>query len=274
MSGLDPAIRSYYERRPEETRLARGLSQIEAARTKELVLRFAPDPPATVLDVGGAAGAYAFWLSARGYTVHLLDPVPRLVALASERSAASDVPLASAQVGDARSLPCADGCAQFLRMLLLLYYFVDPRDLPPVPARAHRALRPGGVLFAACITRWASLFDGVARDLLADPSFSEIVEEDLRTGTHRNPAEVPGYFTTAYFHRPEELEAELRAAGFRVEGFFGLEGPACLLGDFEARWADGRRREDLLRAAREVEREPALRGLSPHLLGVCRRPVG
>jgi hypothetical protein len=29
----------------------------------------------------------------------------------------------------------------------------------------------------------------------------------------------------------------------------------------------------MLRAAQEVETEPALRGLSPHLLAVCRKPT-
>ena len=32
------------------------------------------------------------------------------------------------------------------------------------------------------------------------------------------------------------------------------------------------RRADLMRVAREIEGEPSLRGLSPHLLAVCRSP--
>src|SRR5918992_4347059 len=99
--GFDPAIRAYYVRTPEETRLEAGGSQLEALRTRELIERHAPRPPAMVLDVGGAAGAYAGWLSEAGYTVHLLDPVPRLVAEAQRRSAAAGSPLASCRVGDA-----------------------------------------------------------------------------------------------------------------------------------------------------------------------------
>ena len=56
---LDPAISSYYEQAPEESRLQRGPFPLEEARTRELIRRFAPSPPATVVDVGGAAGAYA-----------------------------------------------------------------------------------------------------------------------------------------------------------------------------------------------------------------------
>lgn len=35
-TSLDPAILAYYNRRPEETRLERGLSQLEAERTRML----------------------------------------------------------------------------------------------------------------------------------------------------------------------------------------------------------------------------------------------
>ena len=87
--GLDPEIANYYQRTPEEARLGQGPFQLEEARTRELIQRLAPRPPGTVIDVGGAAGAYALWLAAAGYSVHLIDPVPRLVAEAQRRSAAA-----------------------------------------------------------------------------------------------------------------------------------------------------------------------------------------
>lgn len=91
---LDPAIATYYARSNEEDRHTRGLSQLKAYRTRQLIERHAPPAPATVLDVGGAAGAYAFWLAERGYTVHLLDPVPRLIDEARSRAASAARPLA------------------------------------------------------------------------------------------------------------------------------------------------------------------------------------
>jgi ubiquinone/menaquinone biosynthesis C-methylase UbiE len=96
--GLDPVISDYYDRAPEEARLQQGPFQLEEARTRELIQRFAPRPPGTVVDVGGAAGAYALWLAQAGYAVHLLDPVPRLIAEAQRRSAAAAQPLASCQL--------------------------------------------------------------------------------------------------------------------------------------------------------------------------------
>lgn len=271
LPGLDDAIRSYYERRPEEKRLSQGHSQIEAARTKELVQRFAPPPPAVVLDVGGAAGAYAFWLAARGYEVHLVDRVRRLVDVAQARSEAASRPLASAEVGDARRLAAPDGAADMVLLLGPLYHLTAAAERATALSEAVRVLKPGGLLFTACITRWASLFNGLVHDHLAEPAFVTMMERDLKTGQHRNPDEHPSYFTTAYFHTPAEFEAELDASGLDRIGIFGLEGPAGLLGDFDERWSDARRREDLLRAAREIETEPTLMGLSPHLLGVGRK---
>jgi hypothetical protein len=45
----------------------------------------------------------------------------------------------------------------------------------------------------------------------------EIIESGLHTGTHRNPRALPHLFTTAHVARPEELAAEVAAAGFRLE---------------------------------------------------------
>jgi SAM-dependent methyltransferase len=83
---FDPLVSEYYDRAPEETRLQQGPFQLEEARTRELIQRFAPPPPGTVVDVGGAAGAYALWLAEAGYEVHLVDAAPRLVAEAQRRS--------------------------------------------------------------------------------------------------------------------------------------------------------------------------------------------
>src|SRR5688500_14177207 len=119
---LDREIADYYARAPEATRLDSGPSQLEFARTLELVQRFAPPPPAVILDVGGRPGAYALLLSARGYRVHLIDPVPTQVAEAKRKSAASGHPLASCRVGDARVLEWESGSADIVLLLGPLYH--------------------------------------------------------------------------------------------------------------------------------------------------------
>jgi len=51
----------------------------------------------------------------------------------------------------------------------------------------------------------------------------------LEDGQHRNDTEDLSYFTTAYFHRPEELVQELESAGFQDARVFGVEGPGWIL---------------------------------------------
>jgi ubiquinone/menaquinone biosynthesis C-methylase UbiE len=267
-------IGRYYQEVAEEGRLAAGRSQLEFARTKDVVLRYLPPPPATVLDVGGAAGAYALWLAEKGYQVHLIDPVPRLVAEAQRRSEASPHRICTCQVGDARDLSFDDGVADGVLLLGPLYHLTEPAERLRALREVYRVLRPGGVMFAAAISRYASALDGLARDLFADPSFAAIVQQDLEQGQHRNETDNWDYFTTAYFHRPDELQAEVVSVGFHCQAVLGLEGPGWVLPDFDERWADARRREDLLRVARALEREVSIVGLSAHLLAVGTKERG
>ena len=272
--GFDPVIQEYYHRTPEEARLKQGPFELEEVRTRELIQRFAPPPPATVLDVGGAAGAYALWLAEAGYAVHLIEPVARLLAEAQRRSAAAPRQLASCRIGDARALDLPDSTADVILLLGPLYHLTDAQDRARSLREAARVLKLGGWLFAAAISRWASALDGLARDLLQDPRFTLIVEQDLRDGQHRNPTDRLDYFTTAYFHRPEELADEVQTAGLALNGVYGLEGPGWILSDVAERMAHAQRRAALLDVARMLETAPAGLGSSAHLLAVARRPGG
>jgi SAM-dependent methyltransferase len=268
-------IGAYYDRGHEQGRLG-DWGRLEFLRTRELLARFLPAPPATVLDVGGAAGAYALPLAAEGYEVHLVDPVALHVEQAGAASAAQpDAPLASAVVGDARALPVDDSSVDVVLLLGPLYHLTHAADRARALQEARRALRPGGLLAAAAITRFASTFDGVAQGFLLEPGFEEIVERDLADGQHRNPGAHPRWFTTAYFHLPDELGREVAAAGFEGTALVAVEGAVGAAA--EARALDGwlddpGRREILLRAIRRVEAEPSLLGASPHLLAVATRP--
>ena len=267
-------IAAYYERGTEEGRLG-DWGRLEFLRTLELLSRVLPAPPATILDVGGAAGAYALPLAGEGYDVHLLDPVAPHVEQARAASAARAAPLASTVVGDARELPFADASADVVLMLGPLYHLTAASDRARALAEARRTLRPGGVLAAAAITRFASTLDGIAQGFLLEHGFEEIVERDLADGQHRNPGAHPRWFTTAYFHRPDELEREVVAAGFEVRALLAIEGAVGAAAETHAldAWLDDpAKREVLLRAIRRVEAEPSLLGASPHVLAVATRP--
>jgi ubiquinone/menaquinone biosynthesis C-methylase UbiE len=264
---------AYYERFAEELRLDRGPFQLEFARTKDILGRLLPSRPARVVDVGGAAGAYSAWLADQDHEVHLVDASPRLVEEARKRNAALPKPIASLAVADARSLPQAGKAADVVLLMGPLYHLPLPADRAAALDEAARVLVTSGLVVVAAISRYASALDGLARGLAVDQAFVRIRDRDLQDGQHRNDTDRLDYFTTAYFHRPEDLRQELEGAGFQDVTLFGIEDPGWLVPDFDIRWADPVLRNDIMEVARALESEPSILGASAHLLAVGRKAV-
>jgi ubiquinone/menaquinone biosynthesis C-methylase UbiE len=220
------------------------------------------------VDVGGAAGAYSLWLAEAGFDVHLVDASERLVREARQRSANAARAVAAFSVSDARQLPDDDESADAVLVMGPLYHLTRRADRLAALAEARRVLRNDGLVAVAAISRCASTLDGLARELTLDPRFVAIRDRDLLDGQHRNSGDNTTYFTTSYFHRPDDLAGELVEAGFDDTAVLGVEGPGWLMSDFGERWADPVRRSELLRAARVLEREPSILGASAHLIGL------
>ncbi|HTG74854.1 MAG TPA: class I SAM-dependent methyltransferase [Terriglobia bacterium] len=264
-------ILDYYREGNEEHRLTSSLGCLERIRTLEILDRLLPAPPSRVLDVGGGTGVYAIPLASRGYRVHLIDPVPLHVARARTLSEESNTTLESAAIADARSLGLPDAMFDAVLLFGPLYHLTDRGDRIDALAEARRVLVPGGLLLSAYISRFASLCDGILRGSLQDPAFAAIVARDLTEGIHQNPTGRPEWFTTAYFHRPDEIRPEIEAAGFRFEKLIAVEGPVWTNRDLDAWLDDAILRERLLQALRRVETEPSLIGASAHLICSARR---
>jgi len=260
----DPRLFDYYERKyREQDRLDRREGQLERARTQELLTRFLPTPPARILDVGGGAGVYARWLTVRGYDVHLLDIVPSHVQQAERNGI-------WAAIGDARALPVTDGDHDAALLFGPLYHLLAAEDRQAALHEAQRAVRPGGLIFAAFISRGGVVLDGFVKGWIDGPGVMQAVWDHMRDGLSVEHAKSFG--AIAYFHLPSEARAELAASGLEVLGLYGIEGPGWVAANFEERWVqeDGRLR--VLEAARMCEEQPELLAMSPHLLAVCRRP--
>ena len=270
---LSPEIQTHYDREADEqSRLEQHAGQLEYFRTKEIIARHLPKKPIVILDVGGGPGRYATWLAKLGHDVHVVDPVPLHVEQAKEAAVTQGgKALASASVGDARNLKFSDRFAGAVLLLGPLYHLVKRRDRVKALAEARRTLERGGLLFAAAISRFASSLDGLFRNFVEDPDFYKILQQDLKNGQHRNPTDKPQYFTTAFFHHPDELRSEIQDAGFARPELYALEGPCWLLSDFDKKWSDAEMRAKLLAIIRAVETEPTLLGQSAHILAVVRK---
>jgi ubiquinone/menaquinone biosynthesis C-methylase UbiE len=214
----------HYADADESSRLRTGWFQLEHDRTQELILRHLPPPPATIIDAGGGAGAYACWLAARGYQVHLIDPVPKHVEQARAASSRqAKHPLVSAEVGDARDLPHADASAAAVLLLGPLYHLVEREDRLACLREALRVLRPGGVVWGAAISRFASLLDSLSHGFFDDFVFAPILARDLEEGQHRNSTGNPLYFTDAFFIAPKNSRTNLRAPVFKCWSWWRLK---------------------------------------------------
>jgi len=268
---MDPHTQTvirFYTENPDEDRLSRGWGLLELERSKEIILRYISGGQKTVLDVGGGTGVYATWLAELGHEVHLVDITPAHIAFARTHRKQ----IRSAEIGDARKLSWPDGSVDVVLLLGPLYHLPEPRDRNRALAEARRILRPGGVAFVAAICRFAPLLASLIDGYFDDPGFYGILLRDLEDGQHRNTTGDPSRFTTAYFHRPEELAAEMRQAGFNSIQVLPIEGPCWLANgsqlNFGESWSKPDRREKLLALARIVELDSMALALSPHILGI------
>ncbi|MFE2939452.1 class I SAM-dependent methyltransferase [Streptomyces sp. NPDC059255] len=264
---VPPAIIAFYTSTINESERLTSSADgaLELLRTQELLRRHAPTAPAAVLDVGGGPGTHARWLVADGYRVHLVDPVERHLADAIGAGC-------TVELGDARSLTAEDASYDVVLMLGPLYHLTDASDRRTALAEAYRVVRPGGLIAAAAINRYASLFEHSALAHLDKPDLQKGIAAILATGAHNGRKG----FTEAYFHTGEQLDGELRAAGFRHTAVYGIEGPAwALLKATEHHTGeslrDSRMFASALAASRMAEPYPELLAASSHLLAVGRR---
>ncbi len=262
MCQLDPAILGFYgERYDEDQRLVRSRhGRLEFVRTQQLLRRHLPPPPCVVLDIGGGTGIHARWLAEDGYDVHLIDPVLRHVLHASSNAAFTST------LGDARNLPIDDDAVDIVLLLGPLYHLTDAGDRRQALAEAVRVTRPGGQVIVAAISRYAALLELAGLGEFDEEAATEVVQL-IETGIHRDDSRS---FTTAYFHRAEELAVELSVAGLGDVRVLGIEGPSVPALDNASEKSVVSVFESAVRCAQVVETDPALMSASPHLLGLGR----
>lgn len=270
---VDPGLVAFYTDVVDEARrlsaTARG--RLEAIRVRELLGARLPAAPGPVADVGGGPGAHSRWLTAAGYVVDLIDPVPHHV------EAAHRTGVRSASVGDARSLPWPDE-SYALALWAGPVYHLPPDGRKAALAEAVRVTRPGGLMAVVTTNRYANLIgSAIANQYQAR---REVVADILDHGYSPRNDRV----RHMYYHSPEELEAELDAAGLAEVSVHGLSGPGGWLTvaverhftqtgtQLPAALSDPAPLHTALQVARISDDYPALTALSAQLVAFGRRP--
>ena len=90
-------IVNYYSSYDEKNRLLVRHS-LERLRTQEIITRYLGKSSRNILDIGGAAGVYSFWLANQGHSVDLIDITPKHIEQAKETEIKGSIKLHSALV--------------------------------------------------------------------------------------------------------------------------------------------------------------------------------
>ncbi|MCG8421638.1 MAG: class I SAM-dependent methyltransferase [Proteobacteria bacterium] len=262
---------AHYQNASEEERLQTSFGKLELVRSQAIITRYLQPQHRRILDIGGGAGTYSLWLASDGREVTLLDPVERHVKLAERSARERGLELISIDCADARNLPYRDSSFDAALMMGPLYHLTDREERIAALRESHRVLAPGGLLFGVGIGRYASLLiEGLGMGFIDDDEYVDIIMHSIETGIHRNDNNRDRFFTTAVFLLPETVEGEFAEAGFAVEDTLPVEGPGWLAENFDARWADEKRRNTLMRLVEAIEDRRSLLPLSPHFMVVGR----
>jgi len=274
---IEKDVVDYYASGVEDQRLQQGIGKLEFFRTKEILSRYLPSPPAVIYDVGGGPGMYSLWLARKDYQVHLLDFSPDHIAKA--RTASENQPdgqIFTIEVADARQLDRTDSSADVVLLMGPLYHLINREDRIRALEEAHRVLTPDGVLFAAGITRYGNALYGLvtyglSNRILDEPEFMEMTIRELEDGNHIRPDVYPDFIPRSYFHLPGGLRGEIEEAGFKFERILAVEGPGWIVPNFDDIWSNESRRKRVLRIVRAIEDQSDILGMSPHMLAIARK---
>src|SRR5437867_13407570 len=99
----------------------------------------------------------------------------------------------------------------------------------------------------------------------------KIITQDLKNGQHRNPLNKPEYFTTSFFHHPNELEAEMKQAKLKSVKVHGVTGFAWLLPRVDQIWRDRTVKARVWGIMEQTELEPSVLRIGDHLLAVRKK---
>mmetsp|Transcript_3469 Transcript_3469/g.6079 ORF Transcript_3469/g.6079 Transcript_3469/m.6079 type:complete len:381 (-) Transcript_3469:150-1292(-) len=255
--------------------------QLERERVKDILQRYIVVPSIssgnrrTLIDCGCGNGHYGAWLGRRYPTLDIimLDPVRKCVELAEALVLENNLEnQARVVLGSATTLPRISNSVDYILMDGPLYHISTRNGRRTALVEAYRVLCKGGILFAVGMSRYAFTLAALFGDLMNDDEQICSLFEELESGQHTNSSNDPGAFTSAFVHRPSQLQQELTDVGFEILSTLAVEGPVWLLHDLKEFWNDPRKKALLFQIIRRIETEPSLLGSSAHFLIVARRP--
>jgi SAM-dependent methyltransferase len=257
-------VAALYDNRPEYEWKRLERHPTEFAVTLRAMVDYLPPAPAAVLDIGGGPGRYAIALAQRGYQVTLVDLSQANLALARQKAVEAGVTLNGGVHANGLDLAAfADGAYDAVLLMGPLYHLLTERERQQAIAEARRVLKPGGIIFAAFVTRFSPFRDAAKNDPLWVTNNRPYIEQLLATGVHTHGTA----FAPAYFIHPSEVAPLMEQAGFQTLNLIGCEG---IIAGYEERinTLTGEEWEYWVDLNYRLGQDPSLHGASYHLLYV------
>lgn len=258
-------IEIFYNKASEETRLDKGMGIFEFERIKVLIDKYLPFQSAKIIDVGGGTGKYAEWLSQKGHSVFLVDPVPKHIDQAMARANKLKNKF-SAHLGEARALSFPDNFADVVILHGPLYHLQNKGDREKAIKEAKRVTKSRGVILGFSINYTASTLVGLLQGLIHKKTFFEMCKEELTTGVHNPPNDFPWLLAEAYYHKPEELKEEFQGQDLIYLNTYAIEGIAWLDKNYFTSMSNERTKKTLMDLIDITENDTNLLAFSPHMM--------
>ncbi len=265
-------VAGLYDSAPEREWARLDERRIEFGVTRRALEEFLPPAPAEILDIGSGPGRYAIPLVAAGYSVSLLDLSAECLKLAEREATLAGVSFGAVELGDATDLRTFED-ASFDAGLLLgpLYHLKSEERRAEAVSEAQRVLRPGGVLFAAFLSRYSVVRYAAKTRPDQFTEDSNLIESILDQGHADSERADATFLNGCYFAEPAEVQPFMERCGLETLSVLGCEGVVSEVeerlndlpeADF-SKWVDlnyrlGRRKE--------------LLAASAHVLHIGRRP--
>jgi S-adenosylmethionine-dependent methyltransferase len=265
-------VQSLYDRQPQREWERLDRHRTEFAVTLHTLQAHLPPPPARILDCGGGPGRYAVELSRLGHTVTLFDLSAGCLDLAKAKAQEAGVKLQAREQGTAIDL-ARFANEEFDAVLLMgpLYHLLEENERFQALQESYRVVKPGGLCFAAFITRFAAVRYAAVEAPTLPIDTPEELETILSSG-RLPPRGEQGSRFVAHFVHPAEVTALCRQPGFEVLEVLGVEGVVSMIEE-GVNALQGKAWQTWVELNQRLAPEPSLLGAAEHLLVVLEKPL-
>ena len=223
-------IINYYDKFNEKERLFSDNSgKLEFTMTKKILKKYLPSK-GKILDLGGGAGTYSFFLAKQGYEVYLADLSEKLIGEALLQNTHEKDKLASCDVVNALDLSKYQD-EEFDVVLLFgpLYHLLENEERETCLKEVKRVLKNGGLILASFIPYLSgsiAIIDRYFRhpeqvdvnnleEVFQTGKFNNLSNDGFQEGYYPNSEEIKDLFTKLDF-KTIEIRS-IRGIGYEKE---------------------------------------------------------